>query len=69
METAVRDYLIAELEIARNHTESYKETTTMMRSNLVDCEYQLDVVSSMLCEKLALAETVCETQVKARCHV
>jgi hypothetical protein len=69
METGVRDYLIAELEIARNHTESYKETTTMMRSNLVDCEYQLDVVSSMLCEKLALAETVCETQVKARCQV
>jgi hypothetical protein len=56
LENSIRDYLIAELEIARSHIDTLQETTKTLRLQLSDNELQFMKVTETLNIQLAHAE-------------
>lgn len=64
LETACREYLISELEIARSHIDSDVENIHLSRELLKDCELQFVKVAEALNKQLAHTESACMHRVQ-----
>ncbi|RYH20808.1 hypothetical protein EON65_22415 [archaeon] len=64
LETACREFLISELEIARSHLDSDVENIHLSRELLKDCELQFVRVSEALNKQLAYTESACTHRVQ-----
>jgi len=60
-ENSVREYVVGELGIARSRVDSDKETSRMMRDDMVECEDKLMSLTGVINDKLGHYESLAET--------
>jgi hypothetical protein len=69
LETAARDYVIGELEIARSRIDSQKESQMMIRDDMAEVEEKLVTLTGTISDQLAYSETMAETYMNENIQV